>query len=85
MNTAAYLRNRLPTSAHSITPYQRWYGRKPQLSALRVFGCTAYALIPDQQRRKLDAKRIKLTFTVSSQKRIDSIMPRLDKSLKGAM
>jgi len=47
INTAAYLRNRLPTSTHDATRYERWYGRKPQLSALRVFRCTAYALTPD--------------------------------------
>ena len=47
--TAAYLRNRMPTTAlhQKVTPYELWYGRKPNLSHLRVFGCMAYAHIPD--------------------------------------
>ena len=46
--TAAYIRNRVPTSA-----------RKPDISNLKVFGCMAYAHIPDNERRKLDKKAIK--------------------------
>ena len=62
--TAAYVRNRLPTSSlqGDITPYEKWYGRKPDISHLRVFGCTAYAHIPDQRRQKLDVKTEKLRF-----------------------
>ena len=46
--TAAYLRNRTTTSAlkTDATPYELWYGRKPDISHLRVFGCVAYAHIP---------------------------------------
>lgn len=62
--TAAYLRNRIPTTAfrEKMTPYERWYGRKPDLSNLKVFGCMAYAHIPDVQRQKLDKKAVKLRF-----------------------
>ena len=62
--TAAYVRNRMPTAAFrgSITPYQQWYGRKPNISHLKVFGCMAYALIPDVQRKKLDKKAEKFRF-----------------------
>lgn len=54
--TAAYLRNRTPTTAikEAATPYEKWYGRKPSVDHLRVFGCVAYAHIPDEERRKLD-------------------------------
>ena len=47
--TAVYLRNRAPTTAFNkkITPYERWYRRKPNLNHLKVFGCMAYAHIPD--------------------------------------
>ncbi len=40
--TAAYLRNRIPSRAFKIkiTPYERLYSRKPDLSHIRVFGCT---------------------------------------------
>ena len=62
--TAVYLRNCLPTTAlnKKMTPYERWYGRKPDLSHLKVFGCIAYAHIPDVKRTKLDKKAEKLRF-----------------------
>ena len=62
--TAAYIRNRAPTAAikSGATPYERWYGRKPKVSHLKVFGCTAYAHVLDAERRKLDKKAVKLYF-----------------------
>ena len=45
-----------------MTPYERWYGKKPDLKHLRVFGCIAYAHVPDKQRQKLDKKTEKLRF-----------------------
>ena len=63
--TAAYLRNRTPTRSlrEKTTPYEKWYGRKPDLSHLRVFGCMAYAYIPDSNRKgKLSKKAEKLRF-----------------------
>ena len=62
--TAAYLRNRVPTrSLKKITPYERWYGRKPDLSHIKVFGCMCYAYIPDTNRKgKLSKKAEKLCF-----------------------
>lgn len=62
--TAAYLRNQIPTTAfkRGMTPYEQWYGRKPDLGHLKVFGCMAYAHIPDVQRKKLDKKAEKLHF-----------------------
>ena len=61
---AAYVWNRTPTRAfkEAITPYERWYERKPNVSHLRVFGCIAYAHIPDIGRQKLDKKAEKLRF-----------------------
>ena len=60
---ATYVLNRCPTKAlQSITPYEAWHGRKPSISHLRVFGCLAYAMVPVQQRRKLDDKAVKCTF-----------------------
>ena len=62
--TAAYLRDRMPSRAFKIkiTPYERWYAQKPKLSHIRVFGCTAYAHIPDSQRNKLAKKAEKRRF-----------------------
>ena len=61
--TAAYIQNRLPTSVlKGETPYQRWCGKKPDVSHMKVFGCIAYAHVPDEERRKLDKKAVKLRF-----------------------
>jgi transposase InsO family protein len=54
--TANYIQNRLPTRSSSITPYEAFFGKKPELSHVRVFGQSAYAMVPKQQRRKLDEK-----------------------------
>ena len=64
ISPAAYVRNRLPTTAlkERETPYERWYGRKPDMSHFRVFGCMAYARVPDCERKKLDAKSKKIRF-----------------------
>lgn len=57
IKTAAYLINRSPTSnPEKVTPAEIWYGRKPDISNLRVFGCIAYSHIPKELRNKFDAK-----------------------------
>ena len=57
ISTAAYLRNRSPTSAvEGTTPHQAWYGQKPRVEHLRVFGSAAYVYIPKDERGKLDPK-----------------------------
>jgi transposase InsO family protein len=57
---AAYLHNRTPSSTSgSVTPYERLYGRVPSLGNLRIFGCLAYAKLPDEKRTKLLEKSIR--------------------------
>jgi len=48
LKTANYIRVRLPTNSlpNSITPFQLWYGRKPDLKHMRTFGCKAFVLLP---------------------------------------
>lgn len=47
-----YTRNVLPTtSAPTSTPFELFYGSKPDVSFLRVFGCVAYVHVPRQVRR----------------------------------
>ena len=55
--TANYLQNRSPTKAidEYKTPYELWFGRQPNLSYLRVFGCKAYVFVPKEKRQKLDS------------------------------
>ena len=52
---ATYLINRVPTRALSNqTPYECLKGRKPSVSHIRVFGCTAYAKKDGGHLKKLD-------------------------------
>jgi Reverse transcriptase (RNA-dependent DNA polymerase)/gag-polypeptide of LTR copia-type/Integrase core domain/GAG-pre-integrase domain len=61
--TASYLRNRSPTrTLIGTTPYECWYGEKPSLAHLRVFGCKAYVHIPKEKRTKLDSKVTECIF-----------------------
>ncbi|BES87361.1 Hypothetical protein NTJ_00166 [Nesidiocoris tenuis] len=61
--TACYLMNRSPSRAlGERTLYEVWHGEKPDLSHLRVFGCSAWAHIPKQKRKKLDPKSERLIF-----------------------
>lgn len=57
LSTAVYLCNRSPTKAvEQMTPYEAWTDEKPDVKHLRVFGCTTYAHVPKDERRKLDSK-----------------------------
>jgi hypothetical protein len=61
--TACYLQNRLPTSKlGNKTPFEAWFNKKPSLDHLRIFGCNAYAHVPSQKRRKLDARAKRYIF-----------------------
>jgi len=60
--TACYVRNRLPVAPLDVSPYEKWYGKKPSVKHLHVFGCFAYALKPGVKRQKMDAKSEKMRF-----------------------
>jgi hypothetical protein len=63
VSCAVYILNRSPTkSLMNITPHEAWYGSKPDVSHLKVFGSIAYALVPGEIRRKLDDKAEKCIF-----------------------
>ena len=47
---------------HDVTPKEKYYGRTPNLSHLKVFGCIAYVHVPDELRTKLDPKTKKCVF-----------------------
>ena len=51
-----YVLNRTISSTSTKTPFELFFGRKPNLNNLRVIGCRAYAHVPDAIRKKLDAK-----------------------------
>lgn len=63
VGATAYLRNILPSSrSGNTTPYERWTGRKPTIGHLRVFGCLAYAHVPERDRNKLSARARRCVF-----------------------
>lgn len=63
VNCAVYILNRCPTKAViNKVPEEAWSGRKQGVTHMKVFGCVAYAHIPDQLRRKLDSKGEKCIF-----------------------
>jgi transposase InsO family protein len=53
--TASYLRNRSPVADRTKTPWELFFGVKPDLSALRTFGVKVYAHVPKKLRSKLQA------------------------------
>ena len=60
LETAAFTLNRAPSKSVETTPYGLWFGKKPKLSFLKVWGCDAYVkkLQPD----KLEPKSEKCVF-----------------------
>lgn len=51
LHTAVYIRNRVPhRSLNGQTPYQKWFGRPPDLGHLRTFGCLAWPMLQYDQR-----------------------------------
>ena len=56
-STAVFLLNRLPTKAvNGKIPFEAWYGLKPNLKNLKLFGCLCFAHVPQVKREKLDKK-----------------------------
>jgi hypothetical protein len=63
VNWANYVLNKSPAAAiNDITPEEAWSSIKPSVKHFRVFGCIAYAHVPDAQRKKLDNKSVKCIF-----------------------
>jgi len=61
--TAVYIMNRTPTTiVHSMTLEEKFIGKKPYVSHLKMFGCIAYVHVPDEKRSKLDPKAEKCIF-----------------------
>ncbi|KAJ8751984.1 hypothetical protein K2173_000730 [Erythroxylum novogranatense] len=56
-STAVFLLNRLPTRAvHGKTPFEAWFGYKPCLQNMKIFGCLSFSYVPQAKRDKLDKK-----------------------------
>ncbi|KAM1999944.1 hypothetical protein ACFX16_007308 [Malus domestica] len=60
LHTAAYLLNAVPSKSVPQTPYEIWYGKKPSLKHLKIWGCPAY--VKKQDAGKLEARSVKCYF-----------------------
>ncbi|QRW08769.1 Retrovirus-related Pol polyprotein from transposon TNT 1-94 [Ceratobasidium sp. AG-Ba] len=59
-----YIANRSPThTLGDVTPYERFYGRKPHIGNLQEFGAECWVLDQSGSNRKLDVKSKKYRFT----------------------
>ena len=54
---ACYIKNRVThTGRKNRTPFQLWFGHKPDLSRMRVFGCLAAMRNPEKHLQKFDSR-----------------------------
>lgn len=61
--TAAYLVNTSPTKTiGDKTPFEAWFGKKPCVKHIQVFGCVTYSHISKDEWKKLDSKATKCIF-----------------------
>ena len=60
LETAAFTLNRALSKSIETTPYELWFGKKPKLSFLKVWGCDAY--VKKLQHEKLEPKSEKCVF-----------------------
>jgi hypothetical protein len=55
MVTTNYIRNRVPSRVHRKTPWEKFFGEKPDVSHMHVFGARAYMRIPKENRKKMQS------------------------------
>ena len=60
LQTTAFTLNRAPSKSVETTSYELWFGKKPKLSFLKVWGCDAY--VKKFQHDKLEPKSEKCVF-----------------------
>ena len=60
LEIVAFTLNRAPSKSVETTAYELWFGKKPKLSFLRVWGCNAY--VKKFQPDKLKPKSEKCVF-----------------------
>lgn len=67
VSIAFYIINMTPMATiHDVTLEEKYIGKKPDVSHLKVFGCIAYVHLPDELRTKLDPKAEKCVLIGSS-------------------
>ena len=60
--TYIYVRNHCANSGGTKTPYEHWFGKKPEVSHLRIWGCTSYVHIQRDKRTGIGAHMEKCIF-----------------------
>ena len=60
---SVYILNRSPTSSfQGKVPEEKWSGLKVNVSHFRIFGCISFAHVPEELRKKFDARSEKYIF-----------------------
>ncbi|RVW73046.1 Retrovirus-related Pol polyprotein from transposon RE1 [Vitis vinifera] len=63
VNWSIHVLNKSPTFfVQNMTLEEAWSGRKPTVDNFKIFGCIAYAHVPDEKMKKLDDKGEKCVF-----------------------
>jgi hypothetical protein len=62
LNYATLLHNLSPSHSIATTPSEAYTGTKPDVSRLRIFGCTAHIHVPEKLQDKLSACSLPCTF-----------------------
>ena len=63
MNIAAHIQNRVHhSSMKGKTPFEAYFGHKSDVSHFRVFGSTAWAQIPSDNRKSLQTQSVECLF-----------------------
>ena len=70
LEIAAFTLNRAPSKSVETTPYELWFGKKPKLSFLKVWGCDTY--VKRLQPVKLEPKSKKCV------PKARSLLPRME-------
>ena len=74
VNTANYIRNRLPSkSLNGRTPYELWTGKVPDLSHMRTFGCRVFYL---------NTQKIYLIYKIFHRLKVNQARKRILRNLK---
>ena len=60
LEIATFMLNRASSKSVETTPYELWFGKKPKLSFLKIWGCDAY--VKKFQPDKLEPKSEKCVF-----------------------
>ena len=73
LETATFTLNRAPSKSVEKTPYELWFGNKPKLSFLKVWGCDVYV-----KKRQPDTVRKLLGIPSITDPRARFLLPRMD-------